>query len=413
MYDLNLLFYLKKTKKNKAGEAPIYLRITVNGQRAELAVRKSVRSTDWDSKAQRVKGKIEKVRLLNNYLDEIENKVNRYYNIALQENQMVTAEQLKNVLAGKDKQKKMLIPVFDEYIKLIEREKGKKYSPKTVARYSHAFSHVKDFMKLEFNQEDIELQKLDIKFMRKFDIHLQTVCDYHPNTVTKYLKILKTVVHAAISFGYMDRNPFEGYSTTYKGSNRKFLSAEELNTIETEIMPNERLERVRDVFLFICYTGISYSDLINISVDNIAKGIDGRNWLNYERLKTKVRASIPMLPQAQKIIDKYKNNPECIADGKLFPVISNQKFNDYLKELATQCKINKPITAHIGRHTFATTVTLTNGVPLETVSKMLGHTSLKTTQIYSKVVDTKISNDMQNLADKLSQPASVKKSVTG
>lgn len=401
MYDLNLLFYLKKTKKNKAGEAPVYLRITVNGQRAELAVRRSVRPADWDSKAQRLKGKTENARLVNNYLDEIGNKVNRHFNIALQENQVITAEHLKNMVAGKDKQKKMLIPVFEEYIKLIEREKGKKYSPKTVARYSHALSHIKNFMKLEFNQEDIELQKLDIKFMRKFDIHLQTVCDYHPNTVTKYLKILKTVIHAAISFGYIERNPFIGYSTTYKGSNRKFLSAEELSTIEMAIMPNERLERVRDVFTFICYTGISYSDLINISIDNLSIGIDGRNWLNYERLKTKVRASIPMLPQAQKIIDKYKNNPECIADDKLFPVISNQKFNDYLKELVVQCKINKPITAHIGRHTFATTITLTNGVPLETVSKMLGHTSLKTTQIYSKVVDTKISQDMEALQTKL------------
>jgi hypothetical protein len=200
MYDLNVLFYLKKTKKTKSGEAPVYLRITVNGQRAEMSVRKSVKPALWDSKAQRVKGKSEKVRLLNNYLDEIENKVNRHYNIALQENQLFTAEQLKNVLAGKDKQKKMLIPVFDEYIKLIDREKGKKYSPKTVARYSHALSHIKDFMKLEFNQENIELNKLDIKFMRKFDIHLQTVCDYHPNTVTKYLKILKTVIRAAISF---------------------------------------------------------------------------------------------------------------------------------------------------------------------------------------------------------------------
>jgi hypothetical protein len=144
MYDLNVLFYLKKTKKNKAGEAPVYLRITLNGQRAEMSVSRSVKSIIWDSKAQRVKGKSEKVRLINNYIDEIENKVNRFYNIALQENQVITADLLKNMVAGKDKQKKMLITVFDEYIKLIEREKGKKYSPKTVATYSHALSHVKN-----------------------------------------------------------------------------------------------------------------------------------------------------------------------------------------------------------------------------------------------------------------------------
>jgi integrase len=250
------------------------------------------------SKNPKVKGKSEKVRLINNYLDEMENKVNRHYNFALQQNQAISAEDLKDMVEGKDKKKKMLIPVFDEYIKLIERKKGKKYASKTVARYSHALSHIKKYLKLEFDRDDIELNNLDIKFMRKFDIHLQTVGGYHPNTVTKYLKILKTVIHAAISFGYLDRNPFDGYATTYKGSNRKYLTADELNTIETTIMPNERLERTRDVFIFICYTGISYSDLLNITTDNITKGIDGRNWLTFERMKTKIRASIPLLPSA-------------------------------------------------------------------------------------------------------------------
>lgn len=402
MYDLNILFYAKTSKKNKAGEAPVYLRITVNGQRAEVAIRRNVRPNIWDSKSQRVKGRSEKIRLINNYIDELENKVNRYYNIAIQENQNISANFLKNILTGNDKKNKMLIPVFEEYNKLIEREKGKKYHPKTVARYIHALGHIKNYLKSEFNQEDIELLKLDLKFIRKFDIYLQTECNYHPNTVTKYLKILKTVIHAAVSFGYIDRNPFQGYSTTYKASNRQFLTSEELNKIETKIIPNERLERVRDVFIFICYTGISYSDLLKLSADNVSIGIDGKNWLNYERQKTKIRSSIPLLAPAQRVIDKYKDSPECVADRKLFPLISNQKFNEYLEELATLCNINKPVTAHIGRHTFATTITLTNGVPIETVQKMLAHSNLSTTQIYSKVVDTKISEDMLKLSKRIS-----------
>ena len=401
MYDLNVLFYLKKTKKNKAGESPIYLRITLNGQRAEVSIRRRINPVSWDARSQRPKGKSEKMRLLNNYMDELENKLNRYYNLAIQENQNITANYLKNILSGNDKNTKMLILVFEEYLKLLEREKGRKYTPKTVARYEHGLNHLKKYLKMEYGQEDIEFGKLNIQFIRKFDVYLQIENDYHPNTVIKYLKILKSVINAAISFGYMDRNPFQGYSTTYRASHRKYLSKYELNAIETKMLTNERLERVRDVFIFICYTGISYFDLINLTTNNIAKGIDGKNWLNYERQKTKIWTKMPLLPPAQRIIDKYKENPECIADNKLFPVISNQKFNEYLKEIAIICEIDKPVTAHIGRHTFATTITLSNGVPIETVQKMLAHSNLATTQIYSKVVDTKISEDMERLSKRI------------
>lgn len=401
MYDLNVLFYLKKTKKNKAGETPIYLRITVNGQRTEMSVKRNVNSNIWDEKCHRVKGKSEKIRLINNYLDEVENNLNRVYNIAIQNNKIISADYLKNMMNGKSEKNKMLIPVFEEFNVLMEREKGKKYVPKTVAQYVNALIHVKKFLNLEYNLSDIELIKLDLKFMRKFDIYLQTECNYHPNTRTKYLKIIKTVIHSAISFGYLNRNPFQGYSTTYKEGNRQYLTANEINTIESMVLQNERLERVRDVFIFICYTGISYSDLLQINKENITKGIDGKNWLTYYRIKTKVRASVPLLQSAQNILDKYKNDIECVANGKILPVISNQKFNDYLKEIATICKITKPISAHIGRHSFATTITLSNGVPMETVQKMLAHTNISTTMLYSKVVDTKVSEDMSKIEEKM------------
>lgn len=401
MYDLNVLFYLKKTKKNKAGEAPIYLRITVNGQRTEMSIKRSVNPNIWDSKGQRVKGRSEKIRLINNYIDEVENNLNRAYNIGIQDQQIISADYLKNILNGNDKKRKMLISVFTEHNDLLGRQIGKKYAPKTVARYVHGFNHIKKFLRKEYNQSDIELIKLDHKFMHKYDIYLQTECKYHPNTVTKYLKILKTVLHSAVAFGYIDRNPLQGYSTTYKESNRQFLTRDEMDTIETHTMPNERLERVRDVFIFICYTGISYADLLLLTKENITKDINGKNFLKYHRIKTKVRASILLFPQAQRILDKYKDTPVCIVKNEILPTISNQKYNDYLREIATICKISKPLSAHIGRHTFATTVTLANGVPIETVSKMLGHTSLKTTQIYSKVVDTKIAEDMGMAQEKM------------
>jgi len=402
MNHLTILFFVKKTKKNRAGEAPIYLRITLNSQRTEMSTGKSVNPNEWDSRTNRIKGKSEKVRLINNYIDELENKLNRTYNIAVQEDKQISAEYLKDILTGKDKVKKMLIPVFEEYYNLIKREEGTKFTKRTVARYDHALRHLKEFLEKEYCVTDLALSELDIKFMKRFDIYLQTVCNYHSNTIIKYLKILKTVINSAISFGYIDRNPFQGYATTYKAGTRQFLNATEVNSIENTVMPNERLERVRDVFVFICYTGISYADLLGLSRDNISIGIDGKTWMTYHRLKTNVRASMPLLQPAVNILEKYKDDVLCNANGKILPVISNQKFNDYLKEIATVCKISKPLSAHIGRHTFGT-YTLSNGVPLESVSKMLGHSSLKTTQQYAKVVDTKISQDMDKLEESLAK----------
>lgn len=396
MQHLTILFFVKKTKKNKSGEAPIYLRITMNSQRAEMSTGKSVNPNEWDSRTNRIKGKSEKARQINNYLDGLENKLNRTFNIAVLEDKQISSNNLKDILTGRDKMKKMLIPVFEEYYNLIKREEGTKFAKRTVARYDHALGHLKDFLEKEYHVSDLALSELDIKFMKRFDIYLQTECNYHSNTVIKYLKILKTVINSAISFGYIDRNPFQGYATTYKAGTRQFLNTTEVNSIENTVMPNERLERVRDVFVFICYTGISYADLLDLSRDNISIGIDGKTWMTYHRLKTNVRASMPLLQPAVSMLEKYKDDILCNAYVKILPVISNQKFNDYLKEIATICKISKPLSAHIGRHTFGT-FALSKGVPMESVSKMLGHSSLKTTQLYAKVVDTKISQDMDKL----------------
>ena len=401
MNELNVLFYLKKAKANKAGEAPIYLRITLDGQRAEWSIRRSIDPDNWNFSNQRMKGRSEKARLLNNFIDELENELNRYYNIALQDKNEISAEELKDLISGNGKRKQFLVSVFEEYNRLLEKEKGRKYAPKTVDRYTHGLGHIKAFLQKEYGRSDIELSKLDNKFMRRFDIYLQTECNYHHNTVTKYLKILKTIIHSAISFGYLDRNPFLGYATSYRESNRQFLTIQEINTIENIELNNKRLERVRDMFIFICYTGISFSDLANLTRDNISKGIDGKTWLTYQRVKTGVRTSLPLLPKAQAVIEKYMKDPRSVSQGKLLPIISNQKMNSYLDEIAKLCKIEKPVSAHIGRHSFAVSVTLTNGVPIETVSKMLAHSSLKTTQLYAKVIDSKVSEDMNALEQKL------------
>ena len=241
-----------------------------------------------------------------------------------------------------------------------------------------------------------------MSFIRRYDIFLRTAYSVDHNTAMKYLKHLKKVIHFAMELGYIDRDPFFQYKTAYKEVNRGYLTADELKRIEEKEFRIKRLDQVRDVFVFVCYTGLSYSDLKKATTGSITKGIDGNNWIIYEREKTGVRASIPILPQAQAIIDKYSDDPECVANNMLLPVKSNQKLNSYLGEIAELCEIDKHITMHLGRHTFATTVTLTNGVPIETVQKMLGHKNLSTTTIYSRVVDSKILDDMSKLMKRIS-----------
>lgn len=397
-FELSILVTLKKSKADKTGQSPIYLRLTVNGKRVELAVNRKIEELKWDSKLQRAKGRLESARTLNEYLDSIENKVKKEFNWLLENGKQITPDLLKDILNGNNKKEHSLIPVFELNNKLIEQEEGDKYTRSTIDQYTTTLTRLKKFLNEQIGCEDIALSKLDILFIRNFDIFLRTNYKIDQNTLVKQLKQLKKVIHFAMSLGYIDKDPFMLHRTTYKESNRGYLTQAELKAIENHQFKIRRLDQVRDVFVFVCYTGLSYSDLKLLNKDNIRKGIDGKDWIVYKREKTGVQTSYPLLPVAMRILEKYQSDPECMVENKILPVKSNQKLNSYLAEIAELCEINKHITMHLGRHTFATTVTLTNGVPIETVSKMLAHTSLKTTQIYSKVVDTKVSNDMGELA---------------
>jgi site-specific recombinase XerD len=400
-YDLSILFHLQKGKENKKGQAPIYLRITVNGKRAELSTNESINTSQWDSSLQRAKGRSESARTLNDHLDSLQTRLRREFNKLTENEEDISADKLKDILTGKYLTHHYLVDVFIKSNKLIEMEVGSKYTKDTFVRYQISIERLKSFLLKEYKTTDIKLAELNHVFIQRYEafLRIEYKCDH--NTVMKYLKHLKKVVHFAMRMGYIERDPFFQYKTAYNEAIRGYLTAEELNRIELKKFRIPRLERVKDVFVFVCYTGLSYSDLIELTPDSVIKGIDGKNWIIYYRKKTGVRASIPLLSPALAIVEKYRMDPECITNNQLLPVISNQKLNAYLVEIADLCEIDKHVTMHVGRHTFATTVTLTNGVPIETVSKMLGHTSLKTTQIYSKVVDTKISEDMGKIEEKL------------
>lgn len=396
-YNLTIHFYLKSGKENSKKESPIYLRLTVNGQRTEISTNESILSDNWNKSAQRGKGNKEEIRILNNSLINLENNVRQIFNRLNDNEELFDVFILKDRLIGKGTSSKTLLEVFEENNKLMKQEIGLKYDKNTVQRYFISLDRLSTFLRDELNIQDINLDRLNHQFIKRYEILLRSKYNCSHNTAMKYLKHLKKVIHQAILFGYIDRDPFVEYKTSYKEVNRGYLTAEELKRIEDKEFRLERLNIVKDIFLFFCYTGLSYSDLVKLTPDDISIGIDGGKWIISERVKTGVRFSIPLLPKALKIIEKYKDYPECVVNNMILPLRSNQKINSYLHEIAELCEINKNLTCHLGRHTFATTVTLTNGIPIETVSKMLGHKNLQTTQIYSKVIDKKIADDMSIL----------------
>ncbi|HPW36810.1 MAG: Tyrosine recombinase XerD [Bacteroidetes bacterium ADurb.Bin123] len=399
--NLNLLLYLRRAKTKKNGEAPIYLRITVDGIRSETPTGRSIIPSKWNADMQMQIGKSEEARTLNHFLDSIRQRISQDANILIDQGIDYSAEQLKNRFNGIKEQPKTLVSIFEENNSLVKQEENKKYSHSTVRQYNTTLSRLKEFLIKEYGRKDIPVTELDAIFIRRYEIFLRSVYNTDHNTVMKYLKQLKKVIHFAMGTGYLDRDPFMSHKTAFKDVSRDYLTADELDSIRSKEIKIRRVDRVRDVFVFACYTGIAYGDLKILTTESISRGIDGKDWIIYHRGKTGIRASIPLLPPALEIIEKYRTDPECNADGKLLPVISNQKLNSYLSEIAGLCGIEKKLTTHVARHTFATTVTLSQGVPIETVSKMLGHTSLKTTQIYAKVVDRKIADDMSQLEKKL------------
>ncbi|MCF0075706.1 site-specific integrase [Dyadobacter sp. CY261] len=278
---------------------------------------------------------------------------------------------------------------------------GIDYAYATFQRYQTSLQRTENFLKWKFKVPDVHLADLNYQFISDFEFYLKTVCSCGHNSTMKYLSNFKKIVLICVKNDWLHKDPFFAYRMPKIGVDRVALSAEELLTIIKKKFITERLRLVRDIFVFSCYTGLAYVDVQKLRRSEIIIGIDGGQWLQIKRQKTESRSSIPLLPEAITILNKYENHPQCASTSRLLPVLSNQKMNAYLKEIADVCGIEKNIMFHLARHTFATTVTLSNGVPIESVSKMLGHRDLRTTQLYAKVIDSKISEGMKRLKDSL------------
>lgn len=395
----SLLFYLKRPKNYQSGSMPIYLRITINGIPKEISTKRECTHERWNPSSMRIIGTREESKTINSYLDFLQNKVHEVRRQLVECNQVITAESIKNALKGFDKKTKQILEVFKQHNDEMKNLIGKDYSFGTFQRYQTSFQHTANFIKWKYEVEDLDIQKLNYEFVSQYEYWLKTKRNCDQNTSLKYIANFKKIVKICLKNGWLIRDPFLGFKMIKKEVVPEFLTEFELKCLTEKRFSSDRLTQVRDIFLFCCLTGLAFADVSKLKNSEIGIGVDGNKWIFTQRKKTKVLSRIPLLPSALTIIDKYESNEVCINSGKLLPVLSNQKYNEYLKEIASICSINKRLTTHTARHTFATTVTLSNGVPIESVSKMLGHKNLKTTQHYARVLDNKIGEDMRKLKE--------------
>lgn len=396
----SLLFYIRKPKNYTGGPMPVWVRITVKGKRSETPSGRECDPAQWNSSAGRLKGTKEEVKTFNAYLDDLQSKVYEAHRQLTEEDAVITSETIRNKFMGKTEKPRSLIEIFKEHNKKVEALLGKEFTKGTLCRYKTSLKHTQDFLKWKYNLTDIDIKLVDHAFIMEYEFYLRSVRKCANNSAVKYIKNFGKIIRICLANRWLTYNPFLNYKNKIKTVDRVYLTTEELQEMANKDLSTDRLTQVRDIFLFCCFTGLAYADVKKLRRWEIVTGVDGEQWIVIKRLKTDTPSRIPLLPTAMNLILRYADHPHCQNSGRVLPVLSNQKMNAYLKEIADVCGIIKPITFHIARHTFATTVTLLNGVPIESVSKMLGHTNIQTTQHYAKILDIKVGADMALLRQK-------------
>jgi site-specific recombinase XerD len=396
-------FVIRLPKQQKNDQATVFARISVNGRRCEISLKKKVNPQNWDDAKGKARGTKEEIRKLNEHIERVRTIIADGYHELVQQKKVITVDAVKSLFLGADDSEITLIKLGEYH----NTEMKDKLADGTMKNYYTTQKYIAKFLKEKYYRNDISLAELNYKFILDFETYLSKhqpkdhQKPLHNNGIMKHIERLCKMVNMAVTMDWLAKDPFAKYRQHFDKVERFYLTKEELSAIEKKKFTIERLQVVKDLFLFSCYTGLAYIDTMNLTAGNIVKGIDGNDWLITSRQKTDTDVRIPLLPQAEELIKKYHNHAKAVNYGTLFPVISNQKMNAYLKEIADLCNINKAITFHIARHTFATTITLSNGVPIESVSKMLGHTTIRSTQVYAKVVEQKLSEDMQNLKKRM------------
>jgi integrase len=401
-----------RTERTRDGFAPVFLGLVVDGTKSYMALKNFQADTEhWDKVTGGGRKDTKQGRAINEYLDEVRVAIRGHYREMELNGDRITSDTLKDAFLGNVQDDVQIM--FSELTAYHNEQALALLSLGTMRHYYVTQRYLAKFFKLKYKKEDIPLSVLNFKFISDFEIflHNHKPADHQKpmdtNGVLKHLVRLKKMVNLAISLSWIEKDPFKGFKMKKKKVEKEFLNEWELKSIERKAFEIERLAMVRDMFVFCCYTGLSYVDLMNLKPEHIVKGIDGEPWIKTFRQKTSIPVNTPLLDRAQNIIAGYAGNIRALSKGTIFPLLSNQKMNSYLKEIADLCGVKKNLTFHIARHTFATTITLSNGVPIETVSKMLGHTKIATTQIYARVLEQKVSDDMAVLRSKISLKSNV------
>ena len=395
----SILFFIKKTKLLKNGEAPICLRITVNGKRAEVQIKRSIEVSRWNAKKECANGKERKYQELNHYLETVRTKVLQIHRQLEQDGKPITAEILKRRYYGEGESPKMLLEVFNDHNKKCRDLLGKDFVLGTVLRYERTVRYLSEYMKQVYRMTDIPLKDITDEFIRGFEHYIKTNKPCSQNATVKYLKNLKKIIRLALANHWIVIDPFFEIKLKQTATNRAFLLEEEIKVLMNKEFTIPRLETVRDIFIFCCFTGLAFSDVQHLTGEHIIRSVNGEYWIRKPREKTDNMCNIPLLEIPRMIIEKYRNHTECIKDGVTLPVPSNQRMNSYLKEIADVCGITKSLTTHIARHTFAC-LAVANKVSMESIAKMLGHSDIRTTKIYAKILDRTVSDEMQTLRQK-------------
>ena len=387
-------FLARKAMIKKTGMVPIYCRVKYSDTTVQFSTKMDVLYINWDSKRTRVKGNSKKA--MNLKLETLRISIIEKYDELIRTNVIITAKIIVDYYKNNTLIMNSVINVFKQHNENMKSLIGIEYSYGSYKNYKTTLKHLIKYINTKYNTNDIFLNKINYDFIYNFSQFLLIHTECNHNGMMKHIQRFKKITNFCIKNNYITKDPFFGFKISFKKSNRVYINKDELHTLKN-ITLNSSLSKVRDIFLFACYTGLSYIDLYNLSLKNIRKGNDNLQWVYVKRHKTNIPSNIPILPPAFSILKKYKKQKNI---NRIFPMISNQKMNKALKEIAYLCNFNKKLTFHSARHTFATTVTLTNGVPIETVSKMLGHNNIKTTQLYAQVIDSKISSDMLILRQK-------------
>ncbi len=389
-------YYVRSNYENKQGKSPLMIRIFLNGEMmnigsAGIYIDKKL----WSNSTSRMKGRSIDALNVNAQLDLLSSTLLGIFK-KYEDDEELSLEKIKSAYLGKNSSLDTVMDIFDKYLEDLKSLIGTSKTQATFNKYAVARKHFSSFLKYKYGRNDIMPKELTYIVIHDFDVYLKTVLQLKANSATKTLKFFKTVIIFAQKSGKMTHDPFMNFRFQAEKVDRGFLTDEEIQCMMKKTFDIPRLEQVRDIFIFSCFSGLAYIDMVNLTEDNIVV-LDGKKWIIVNRHKTNVPSNILLLDIPLMIIDKYKGKDN---DGRLLPIISNQKMNAYLKEIADVCGIKKRLTCHLARHTFAT-MTLSKGVPIETVSKMLGHTNIKTTQIYARITNKKIESDMMVLAAKL------------